>query len=820
MGEISSDGAFIKPSPDPITTQETLSNLGPEIPRDPQQIAQLLIDAKKLGIEGLDDKTSQLRLMRKPGSTDRWRQEPEDPINVVDSVVVALLHQGHDELASALLSCSKNELENLNWKIDNVVKDPKENAVLKLRLQKILEEKQAAVQAQLVQNGASEQVAQNVIHQVGFPEGALEISPEFWILFPTLPYEEQKILYTKWRSVEVTAIQITSIHEVGLDSFADLLVRNLDKTQTAEELHAYLNSAKKLYEVLQEDPIFENCSSERGYTFTGFFDFADPLLAYQTARDLFGNPDQAFDLRSYASQLQNIVNGYYIASKPHIEIDPEFISSWKTLTPLLTPLGDSNIWTEICSTAMREADRPLEFVLNFQKALPLLQKFNDQYPFLRWEYKDMKDPHQYLSAFDRIQPLLSGNTNPDLPMRLMGWLYIGGATEARIQTVLGAEERLHAYGLSLKMIGLGDFTSFVNQGEENIDNPQRDLVDQRFCENWIMVKECEDQYSEYVEHLPAGTWRSFVHIPRPDLQQFPKIIGRFQELGIDQSTAQRMFQSWSTYSAASRITYKDEEESSRTLTSQEKQRAIEDQVKHMTNEVAAITSYADIYGKAELNEIIQTFGLYNLSLYEVPHLHKQLLQWKTGDTPITNIVIGARTDWNGSSSNLGNDSIRAMGDEDAIFFEAGSEFEIAKILIAVGNHERQFGRDPLQTNAIRNVLIHAHANARGLALGPEGEDLDLHDYLDAEKRQAKIKGRANDYRKHLGNNFRILLQACSTAGETADGINIANRIAEYHNADVEGSPFITNGMLVINPDGSVTFNTTEGRIDSVTYSGK
>ncbi|MGB5034249.1 MAG: hypothetical protein WBO56_00425, partial [Microgenomates group bacterium] len=135
MGEISSDGAFIKPSPDPITTQETLSNLGPEIPRDPQQIAQLLIDAKKLGIEGLDDKTSQLRLMRKPGSTDRWRQEPEDPINVVDSVVVTLLHQGHDELASALLSCSKNELENLNWKIDNVVKDPKENAVLKLRLQ-------------------------------------------------------------------------------------------------------------------------------------------------------------------------------------------------------------------------------------------------------------------------------------------------------------------------------------------------------------------------------------------------------------------------------------------------------------------------------------------------------------------------------------------------------------------------------------------------------------------------------------------------------------------------------------------------------------
>ena len=159
---------------------------------------------------------------------------------------------------------------------------------------------------------------------------------------------------------------------------------------------------------------------------------------------------------------------------------------------------------------------------------------------------------------------------------------------------------------------------------------------------------------------------------------------------------------------------------------------------------------------------------------------------------------------------------------EAVFFEAESELDIAKIIVEVGKHERRFGRDPMQTNAIKNILIHAHANAQALSLGPDGQKLDLQDYTNAERKNAnpKTKLRINDYRRHLGNNFRVLLQACSTAGETVDGMNIANKMAEYHNTRVEGSPFITSGMLVINPDGSVTYSTTQGKVDSVTYSGR
>ena len=820
MGEISSDGAFIKPSPDPISTQEALGNLGPEIPRDPKQIAQLLIDAKKLGVDGLDDKTSQLRVLRNPGGADRWRQEPEDPISVIDNVVISLLQQGHDELASALLSCSKNELDNLNWKIDNVVEDPEENAAFKQRLQKILEEKRAVVRAQLTQNGATEQAAKNIIDQVRFPEGALEISPEFWVLFPTLPHDVQKILYNQWSNVEVTAIQITAIHEVGLDSFADLLVRNLDKTGSPEESSGYLSSAKKLYDILLEDPVFENESSERQYAFTSFFDFADPLLAYKTAVDLFGKPDQAFHLRTYGYKLQNIVHGYYLGSSPHIEINPDFISSWKVIMPLFEQLAEKELWTQTCAAIMRSIDKPGEFADNFQNDLPILLKYSGGYPFLAWEYQHQEDPQKYLATFDRIQPLLSENTDRDVPKYLMEWLNFGNIPEERIRMVLGAEERLHAYDLSMNKIGLGNFTSFVKSIEENKDSSQQERVERRFCDDWKIQKECEDRYAEYVEHLPEGTWRSFVHIPRPDMQQFPNIIGRFQELGIDQGTAQRMFQSWSTFSAASRIVYRDGDVASRSLTENERKTAIKDQADRAKIEIGVMTQYADTYGHAELSELIQTFGLYNLSLYELPNLHKQLLQWKSGETPITNIVVNARTDWNGSARNLGQDSVRALSDEEAVFFEAESEVELAKVLVAVGRHERQFGRDPIQTNAIKNILIHAHANTQGLALGPDGQKLDLKDYLDAEQKNAKLNGRVNDYRRHLGSGFRVLLQACSTAGETADGVNIANRMAEYHNAQVEGSPFITHDMLVINPDGSVTFSTTEGKVDSVTYSGK
>lgn len=816
MGELSSDGALIKPSPDPMITHEALRNLGPEVPKDPQQVAQLLIDAKKIGVDGLEDKMAQLRLLRKPGEADRWDPDPENPVNVLDRVAVLLLREGHDELVSDLLSCSKNELDTIGWRVDELVEDADKNAAIKQRFQKILEEKQAIVQNQLMQNGASEQVAQSIINQVGLPERALEISPEFWALFPTLSYDVQKILYSQWGNPEIIATQITAIHEVGLDSFADLLVRNLNKTESQDESSGYLFSAKKLYEVLLQDPIFERESRERDYAFTGFFDFADPLAAYQTARDLFGNPKQAYDLRTYAYQLQNIVHGYYLASKPHIELNPDFISSWKNLVPLFSTLGDSNIWTEICADAMRRLDNPDSFVQNFQKALPLLQKFNDQYPFLRWIYKDLDDPQRYLAVFDRIQPLLSGNINVDVPKYLMEWLDQGNASEEQVTNILEAEERLHAYDLSLNKIGLSNFRAFT----QVLEGAQDETSARRFCENWKIQKECEDRYTEYVEHLPEGTWRSFAQIPRPDLQQLPNIVGRFQELGIDQSTAQKMFQSWNTFSAASRITYRDTEVASRSLTDHERRIAIEDHVERIGIEIRTMTQYADTYGQAELNELIQTFGLYNLSLYEIPNLHKQLVQWKSGETPITNIVINARTDWNSSSKNLGQDSIRALSDEEAVFFEAESEVELAKALIAVGRHERQFGRDPIKTNAIKNILIHAHANAQGLALGPDGQKLDLKDYLDAERKNAKRNGRVNDYRRHLGNNFRVLLQACSTAGETVDGINIANTMAEYHNAKVEGSPFITQGMLTINPDGSVTFSTTEGQIGSVAYSGR
>lgn len=822
MGELSSDAVLVRPLPDPICTQEAIRNLGPEVPKDPAQVAQLLIDAKKIGVEGFEDKISQLRLLRKPGEADRWSSDPENPINVMDRVVALLLRDGHDDLVAALLSCSKSEFDNLSWRIDDLVENVEINASLKVRLQKLLEEKQSAFQSQLVLNGADQSMARSIIENVELPDGALQISPEFWTLLPTLSYDVQKILYSQWGNPEIIAAQITAIHEVGLDSFADLLVRHLDKAASPQASAQYLDSAKKLFETLSQEPLLKASPTERGYAFSSFFNFADPLLAYHTARELFEQPENEYGLRSFGYRLQNIVHGYYLDSSPHIEINPTFISSWKMIAPQLASFSDRDAWIELCASNMRGLEAPQDFVDTFLKGLPLIQKYSDQYMFLKYRFIDSVEPIALLNAFDSLEPFLHRPGNPEIPQKILEWLGSHPKPEQLSARIKQTFELLQNNKIELKDMTTDDFVAFTTFLLNQAESPNSDAESTRFAENWKIQKECAERYEDYMKVLPQGTWRSFAQIPRPDLQQFPHIIDRFQDLGIAQNTAQRMFRSWSTFSAASRITYKDEDVAPRSLTETEQKTATKDQSERIMSEIRAMTRYADLYGKDELTEVIQTFGLYNLSLYEVASLHKQLLQWKSGETPIENVVINARTDWNGSAKDLGNDSVRALGDVEAVFFEAESELDIAKIIVEVGKHERRFGRDPMQTNAIKNILIHAHANAQALSLGPDGQKLDLQDYTNAERKNAnpKTKLRINDYRRHLGNNFRVLLQACSTAGETVDGMNIANKMAEYHNTRVEGSPFITSGMLVINPDGSVTYSTTQGKVDSVTYSGR
>ena len=68
---------------------------------------------------------------------------------------------------------------------------------------------------------------------------------------------------------------------------------------------------------------------------------------------------------------------------------------------------------------------------------------------------------------------------------------------------------------------------------------------------------------------------------------------------------------------------------------------------------------------------------------------------------------------------------------------------------------------------------------------------------------------------NLGKRFRVILQACSTAGEVTYGKNIAESIADYHGVKVVASKEITSGSIIIDPDGAVRFN--GGDVPSTVY---
>jgi hypothetical protein len=70
-----------------------------------------------------------------------------------------------------------------------------------------------------------------------------------------------------------------------------------------------------------------------------------------------------------------------------------------------------------------------------------------------------------------------------------------------------------------------------------------------------------------------------------------------------------------------------------------------------------------------------------------------------------------------------------------------------------------------------------------------------------------VGSNANTYRRHLGNEYRVILLACSTAGEVLYGKNIAKSLSDGHEVVVEGSDTFTQGGITINADGEYDLST-------------
>jgi hypothetical protein len=460
------------------------------------------------------------------------------------------------------------------------------------------------------------------------------------------------------------------------------------------------------------------------------------------------------------------------------------------------------------SERIRSAEDPQKTAAILVEAFEIAHVSKEHNVHLYWDLAKTDDPLLYARALSELEsyfnPALEG-----LLGEMQESILYGKIPEVQAQIYKRAEQTLQQYGLSLEVLGKtarGQFVGLISSDESMAGI-------EKFCSNWKIENEYTQAYGRYLKPgLEAGSMKGIDRSRKPNVTELPELHARLKSFGLDDETVQMIFGSWSSYSAIQKRLYENGDRE--TITSADIETVVPEQGKQLRRQLTRLTDYAEAYGNDEVKSIIETFGIVNFIRYKPEQLHNQLISWQSGETVAHNIVISARSDWNGAISDAGESFERVFGQDGYFCFEANDSLALARIAVAVGNRERAAGRDPETLNAIDNFVIDAHANPYGLLLGVNGEHLDAVDYV----KSSLDERRANTYARHLGNKFRIILKACSTAGEVSYGKNIAESISEHHNVVVAGSKTLTSGSVTIESDGTVIFN--GGKEPAVVYDNR
>lgn len=356
--------------------------------------------------------------------------------------------------------------------------------------------------------------------------------------------------------------------------------------------------------------------------------------------------------------------------------------------------------------------------------------------------------------------------------------------------------------------------SFSGKNKEELSQEQKSERLQSRIDNLMIESSVFKAYKNQYENLSYPASPDTVKMLSLGLDNFPEIEGQMLDLGLDKETAKSIFSAWATYNALLVHSYSNENGFSSINTvpkDNEMNDILEKQHSALKGQLKALKDYHNQYGETELKEIISIFGIYNFNRHKSSALHEQLERWKNGQK-VETIVAESRADWNsytGKQVKFEDESENPS----AFYFEVNSPLELSRLAVMVGQRERSFGREP----DINRFIIHAHGNPTGLLLGVNREMLNVDSYKKAAKNRTKIKGaESNDYKRHLGPNYSVILQSCSTAGQAFEG-NIASTMASAIEAPVTGA-VNTISSLTIKSDGTVEFDAGHKEtVESITY---
>lgn len=765
---------------------------------EPEDLVEVLAQAVKspLNLE-VRDALSALRLRRKAGDST-FRQNDENTA-LLDDAVVILMRRGEMDLAKELVSSSPNDIDHLRQAVEHEPVDTAEKTRLITTLDQLCQHKQSELRRHLQASGASELTSVWVIQTAKDPDSAADIPTEFWRMLEQNHSIRDLLMSTS--DLARSAEALIAIDNSGLAEYSDLLLAKVLGLGESEGASSYLASVSEALGILgqqQESQGGRDINLRK--ILKDLADFADPAMALEAAKTFYGSD-------TYLQELRSI----YALVHPDRDTElatfrPEDISALIALRDYCATAGLGTSYIEAVSTVLLRGIDPVTRAQRIVEGLRLANITADTNPALFFDIARREDPISLGRAVSLAEHQLADSS--DAIRQDVLRIIIGDESPEDLVLLLGrAQRELQNHKLSIDDIGtdkLFEMMSLIGGNED-------DKTIEKFCINWKIQHEGEEAYKKYWHAaLESGDVRAISVEQKPKLADLPELRARFEHLGIASGLAESMVESWLTFSALRRRLYRDGRMETKASAVDVNAGATE-QGYHIVKQLDALTTYMEQFGIEETVALTSTFGIYNFIRYNSGQLHDQLLSWQSGEPPAKNILVSARSDWNGAVSDAGKSFETTLGSEGLFCFEVNDEVELAKVAVATGIREREMGRKPEEDNVLENFIIDGHANPDGILLGTDRQALSTADYT----REPLNGQRANNYRRHLGSKFRVILKACSTAAEVAYGKNIAETISDHHDVRVEGSKTITKGSVVIEPDGTVRFN--DGEVLSTSY---
>jgi hypothetical protein len=758
---------------------------------EPEDLVETLSKASELSLnDELGVTFSALRLRRRAGdSTYRINDMNTERL---DEAIVKLVQKGETEVARGLISSSPAETDHIKRAVEREAADATEASQLTSTLEKLCQDKQAELRQHLQSTGVSESTADWIIRTTADPDSAANIPTEFWQKLEE-NYSLKEMLTNGGDDLARSAEALSAIDSSGLVEHSGLLLQKVLRLGDSEKANTYLASIRGALDVLggqQESEEGQSIDIRR--VLTALVNFEDPIAALEAAKTLYGEKNYLKELHS----LHALVHPQY-GNDELATFRPEDISALGILRDYCATTGIEASYVKNISASLMGDDDPIGRAQSIAEGLRLANITADTNSMLFFEIAKREDPISLGRAISVLETSLT-DIGDTVRQDILRKTVSSQSPEQTALLIVRTQKELQNQQLTIEDIGVGRLYEVMRI----VDNAEDSKAIERYCSNWKIQRECEEAFQKYLQPVRESGDRKTTNIEqKPKLADLPEIRARFEHLGVTPELAEGMLDSWLTYSALGRKLYKDGEMRSE-ATGEDIDSTLAEQGEQLVKQAEALTNYVERFGIEETIALTNTFGIYNFIRYKPDQLHNQLLSWQSGELPTRNVVVSARADWNGAVSDAGTSFERVLGEEGLFCFEVNDRIELAKVAVAIGNRERAMGREPEVVNGLNNFIIDGHANPNGILLGTRGQHLDATDYM----REPLNGQKANTYRRHLGSKFRVILKACSTAGEVEYGKNIAEAISDHHDVRVEGSKVATKGGILIEPDGTVRFN--------------